>query len=242
MKYKIDSNIYEVERYFFDEKAYFQGYENCSLTQGFLKHGLIYEEHLYNIYYKYLNKNSIVVEGGSFIGDQSVFLSKISNTLYTFEPLKKTFNLLLKNLELNGCDNVLAFNKGLSDKIGTVSFHHIPTGNLGGTSLNENTMPDMDFPEIREDDQDVAEIITIDSLSLDKLDFIKLDIEGYEPKALMGGIETIRKWKPVLLIESYCNHQGGYSLEYVKNKFDFLIDIGYQVKNCGGPNWIFKKI
>jgi FkbM family methyltransferase len=43
--------------------------------------------------------------------------------------------------------------------------------------------------------------ITIDSLNLPKCDLIQLDVEGYELNALLGGIETIKKYHPVLCIE-----------------------------------------
>lgn len=242
MKYNIDVNVYELKRYYYDESAYFYGYENCSMTQNFLKLGLIYEEFLYNNYYRFLDETSIVIEGGSFIGDQTVFLSKISNKVYTFEPLKPTYDLLLKNLELNNCHNVETFNKGLSEKESTVLFHNIPSGNLGASCFSDNPLGELDINELDGNDQIFAETTTIDSLKLNKLDFIKLDIEGYEIKALKGGIETIKKNTPIILIESWSNHNGEYSIDYVKRNFNLLLDLGYSVQNCGGPNWLFRKI
>jgi len=222
--------------------GYFYGYENCPLTINYLKLGLIYEEFLYNNYYRFLDKSSIVIEGGSFIGDQTVFLSKISDKVYSFEPLKSTYDLLLKNLELNNCHNVVAYNKGLSEKETTVLFHNIPSGNLGASCLSENPLGELEINELNENDQMCAEMTTIDTLDLNKLDFIKLDIEGYEIKALKGGIETIKKYYPVILIESWSNHKGEYSIDYVKNNFNLLLELGYSVQNCGGPNWLFRKI
>ncbi len=43
--------------------------------------------------------------------------------------------------------------------------------------------------------------ITIDSLELDRLDFIKIDCEGFEHKILKGAEKTIKKFKPVMVIE-----------------------------------------
>jgi hypothetical protein len=45
-------------------------------------------------------------------------------------------------------------------------------------------------------------MLTIDSLDLKRLDFIKIDVEGMELEALAGGRNTIMKHKPVMLIES----------------------------------------
>ena len=44
-------------------------------------------------------------------------------------------------------------------------------------------------------------IETLDSFNLKEIDFIKLDVEGYEEKILQGGINTIQKYKPTLVIE-----------------------------------------
>ena len=43
----------------------------------------------------------------------------------------------------------------------------------------------------------------IDDLNLPILDLIHLDIEGYEKKALTGGIQTIKRCKPVIVLENY---------------------------------------
>lgn len=43
--------------------------------------------------------------------------------------------------------------------------------------------------------------LTIDSLNLEKVDFLKVDVEGYEIKVLMGAENTIKRWNPVILVE-----------------------------------------
>ena len=69
--------------------------------------------------------------------------------------------------------------------------------------------------------------ITIDSLNLVKCDFIKIDVEGAEWECLAGATETIKKFHPVIILETwnskknmvklnkYCNEYG-YSFEYLK--------------------------
>jgi hypothetical protein len=47
----------------------------------------------------------------------------------------------------------------------------------------------------------VVEAITIDSMNLPRLDFLKLDIEGFELNAIRGAKETIKKYKPYLWVE-----------------------------------------
>ncbi len=43
--------------------------------------------------------------------------------------------------------------------------------------------------------------LTIDDLQLDRLDFIKIDVEGFEARALKGGAETIQKLLPIIYFE-----------------------------------------
>lgn len=85
-------------------------------------------------------------------------------------------------------------------------------------------------------DGDTVEVITIDSMDLSGLDFLKLDVEGWELFALQGGRETIQRFKPVVILEEngLCQRYGiqpgsagkllelwGYTLREVCNK-DFI--------------------
>ena len=77
------------------------------------------------------------------------------------------------------------------------------------------------------------ETITIDSLDLDGCDFIKIDVEGFEPLVLLGAEETIRKYKPVILFEKNFKKvsdevlaEFGVTPEQ-NNSFDLLNKFGY---------------
>lgn len=48
---------------------------------------------------------------------------------------------------------------------------------------------------------DMVDITTIDSLALGDLDLLQLDVEGYESQALVGGMETIKRCRPVIQVE-----------------------------------------
>lgn len=80
----------------------------------------------------------------------------------------------------------------------------------------------------------------IDCLGLEQLDFIKLDVEGYETKAINGGMNTITKCRPVIVLECWESHQGGCDLDHTKLKFKMLLDLGYTVTQIGNnPDWLF---
>ena len=75
--------------------------------------------------------------------------------------------------------------------------------------------------------------------NLDKFDFIKLDIEGYEPKAINGALDSIKKYRPVITLECWSNHYGGVDYEYTKNTFKMLINIGYSLSQIENSDWLF---
>ena len=70
-------------------------------------------------------------------------------------------------------------------------------------------------------DGEEIKLTTIDSLELERLDFIKLDIEGYELFALKGAEETIKRCKPLIAFE-ILSHASNYGYTE-KQMFDYLI-------------------
>ena len=64
----------------------------------------------------------------------------------------------------------------------------------------------------------------IDDLNLPGCDLIQLDLEGYEFYALQGGIETIKKYNPVIVIETVWSERYGITLHQVEN---WLKNLGY---------------
>ena len=126
-----------------------------------------------------------VIDGGAHIGSWSVCLADVFDTVLSFEPLKSNYDCLVENTK--NFDNVETYMKALGDEEGRMSMHTpVNPGNSGAGWLM---------------DGDDFEVITIDSLGLEGLDFLKLDVEGYEPHAIAGALETIKEFHPVILVE-----------------------------------------
>ena len=64
-------------------------------------------------------------------------------------------------------------------------------------------------------------------------------MEGYESLAIAGGFNTIKKCKPVIVMEVWKNHFGGVDINYTQDLFKNLIDIGYELRHLSGPDFIF---
>lgn len=77
--------------------------------------------------------------------------------------------------------------------------------------------------ETEEEGGEEVKIKTLDSFNIkEKIDLIKIDVEGFEYFALSGGIQTIKKNKPVILIEE---HNYGNS-----KVFKLLMELGYKIR------------
>ena len=135
------------------------------------------------------------------------------NFVLSFEASSKTSEDFNKNLRLNNLENILLNNLAISDvDNNVVTFNE--SYNDWESSLSHNKFEEKGITKIN--------TVTIDT-SLNKYDlndyflFIKLDIEGHEFQAIKGGINTIRKYNPIIIIEF-----SKYIFENNKNSFKFL--------------------
>ena len=242
--YNID-HVCKVTNYHNGTDAVFKVFDDCIISEE-LRHNRKWEPHLHSIFDKYITSNSTVVEVGCHIGSHSVKLSKLCKFLYCFEPMPKSNALLLKNLNLNSCNNVNVFTEGLSKTKSKTFFQYSMIGNIGASSLADNpTPPEGENPFLKHSIQSSKDIevhlITLDSLCLEALDFMKIDVEGYEPYVLEGAMESIKKFMPIIVLESYSSFLGTIDFEFTKNKFQNLIQLGYNMQHIEGPDYLFIK-
>lgn len=172
---------------------------------------LVHNKWLYDSLKPYITKESVVLEGGAFIGDNTAFLSELAKKVISFEPNKEAFGCLEYNF--NKVSNVEIHNKGLGDKKGKAGI--VIDANAGASYLIQGSEID---------------ITTIDDLKLSKLDFIILDCEGFEHKILKGGEKTLKKFKPKMLIEI---NNGALMRNGMTDNdlYIYLIELGYEIKN-----------
>lgn len=234
-KYQVEDDFFLLENYHEEQPARFKLYSRCSICD-IIKTGRIWEPHIHLVFEKYLDTNSVVIEGGCHIGAHSVKLSKLSKRVLYFEPLPPSYNLLVENLRINGCNNFVAHQQGLAERKSFGKFSWITTGNVGASGLCENPMGELH--RVPEDENFDVKLTSIDDLNLDQLDFIKLDVEGYEIKAIKGAIETINKFRPTILLECWEDHTGKSSVEHAEKTFRLLLDINYSLERISHADWL----
>ena len=242
---KYENNIYELKNYHNKNSAFFKLYKNCPISDC-VKNGHKWEEHQHNIIDKYVKDSYYCVEVGCHIGTISVKLSKSCKKLYCFEPLITSFNLLKENLELNNCNNVIIHNKGLSNENKQGYLDFISPNNPGGTGILCDSQ-NINSNVINLTNKYPIELITLDSFNIDKLDYLKIDVEGYENNVINGAFKTIKKCKPLIVMEIFENmntYSDGQpvipmSVEKVKDRYKNIIDLGYNVINIDQHDYLF---
>lgn len=154
---------------------------------------LKYEKDIYN---KYVNKNKSILEIGACVGVITFVLSKLCNkTVYSFEPNKISYNLLQNNINSNNINNVKIFNKGVGNlKKSKIVYSH--PDNIGQTILG------LDPKDILKSNGQIVDMIKIDDMDfLKDVDFIKIDVEGYELDVLRSGKKYFKGNNPTVLVE-----------------------------------------
>lgn len=143
-----------------------------------------YEEFEMKLMVKNLKPGDTFLDIGGGIGYHTVLASKIVGSegrVIVFEPDPQYFKFIQKNLKENECNNVVLFQKAVSNRTGKTKFYLYDK--IGRNRMEEVNYFLADF-EIR----DCIEVETtkIDDLLDEKVDFIKMDIEGSEYLALEG--------------------------------------------------------
>jgi FkbM family methyltransferase len=142
-------------------------------------------------------KNTNAIDGGANKGIYSYYLSMLCQQVHAFEP-NPTMYAYLKAAVPN---NVITYQIALSDVIGQASFNVPTTANTFHHTRGSLLEVQGEKGETGVVCIDV-EVVTLDSLQLDNIGFIKLDLEGNELAALMGAQQLIEKNRPVILAEA----------------------------------------
>jgi len=141
-----------------------------------------------------------VVHAGAFFGDFLPALSRAASTVWAFEPCRENFRCAHMTGLLNGLSNVRLHHGGLSDYQGELSLRTREPGGevLGGASRFVDGNPS------GLEERELSPVATLDSLlPADRpIAVIQLDVEGHEQRALTGALVTVRRWRPVLVLET----------------------------------------
>lgn len=166
----------------------------------------------------------VILDIGANIGYYTTLFSDLvgdHGKVYAFEPTLHYLEALRANVAVNNSSNVEIINTGLSDMESKSKIK------IGDSSATMHWIS-----EAKERDTEIIELQTLDSFiekrSISRLDFIKIDIDGHEPRVFKGASKTLEKFRPVILFEISKKHyeHAGFSLTETYNE---IIPSGY---NC----------
>ena len=172
---------------------------------------------------RHVRPGAVVLDCGANIGNHALYFSRVcgAGKVHAFEPQKRCVEIMSKNLALNGVqDQVEIHPVVLGAKAGSASVAHREAGNVGGTAFAPC-------------ETGGYEMRTLDSYAFDKVDFIKIDVEGAHYDLLQGARETLRRCSPVVWIEMFAEPHGdgaydrGRELEL---PMKFLAENGYRLE------------
>jgi FkbM family methyltransferase len=145
--------------------------------------------------HKFVPGKEVAIDVGANYGLFSYRLSSLYSKVYAFEINPG----LTPDLVAYNPGNIEVIPKGLSSKAGKATlFTPLLNGQElhGWASLAPNNCPDTDQHVETE-----VEIVTLDSFALPAVSFMKMDVEGHEVEALKGAVETLKRCRPMVLVE-----------------------------------------
>ena len=154
-----------------------------------------YEPEMGETLRRYLRPGSTFVDIGANEGFFTVQAAKIvgnSGRVLAVEPQGRLQEVIRKNLELNGLTNVTLVRSAVSDRPGEAELHISPSTNTGSTGLSQSTRYRVP--------QEAVPVNTLEGIldqhGIEKVDLMKMDIEGFEYEALTGA-ERLLKTKRI---------------------------------------------
>jgi FkbM family methyltransferase len=141
----------------------------------------------------------VLIDVGANTGMYSLFAAQHAKEVHAFEPFPPILPRLRAHITENNISNIVVHAVGLGEAEAELPFYSPPEGNLGTGSF---------VPELKQgnrDEQLTLKVVAGDAYfpkaGITRVDFIKIDIEGYEKAALAGLRETLRRHRPIVLME-----------------------------------------
>ena len=213
-------------------KFYLPNYPTDCISQCIVGGKDYWDKSALNLIDKYLKDNSVILDIGANVGSHSLYwaIERKAQKVYSFEPYTQTYEILETNIKLNNLEKIVfPSNKGLSNETCNAKVKSFWERNVGGTSFEKNSEGDFEF-------------VSVDSLNIpEKIDLIKIDVEGHEMEVLEGAIKTIFNNKPIIVIETFnkkeqvtqfLNSLGFTLAETIREGEDYI----FQYKRLVGEN------
>ncbi len=156
---------------------------------------------------KATENQSVFLDIGANTGWHSVYLSRYVNTVLAVEPYPPVIEQLNKNIQTNNIKNIQVHPVGFSNHVGSFPFYTRDESKMASGSFDSDFFnhkkPPMNLPLVVGDEY-------LKSRGMERVDLIKIDIEGYERYALFGLKQILKTSRPVVAMELNAT-EGGFN-------------------------------
>lgn len=181
--------------------------EGYALEQKFFWKGLDAWEKNSNLLWRTLVKrSSVIFDIGANTGIYTIVAKKVNPaaTVFAFEPVKRIYDVLIKNIEINKYEKVVAINEAVSDKKGQFEFFDSEDDNLYEASLEKSHADSLPYLK-KSIIHYTVNVETVENVILDyklnHIDLMKIDVESHEPSVIKGMGTYLQKFRPIIIIE-----------------------------------------
>jgi len=188
---------------------------------------------LLNCRRKHFGDGVVAIDGGANIGVHTVEWSRHMHgwgKVTAFEAQEFVYYALAGNVALNNCINASARLAALGERCGELAVprpDYFSPASFGSLELREQTGTEFIGQRVSYavDACSTVPMVNLDSLSFDRLDLAKLDVEGMELDVLRGGRQLIEKYHPIMIVEFIKSDRSAIE--------GFFQHMGYQVFRIG---------
>ena len=214
-------------RHFLDKPFTINGYSMCvhSNDVGISKELALYRVHepcVTELYRTLVHPGDVIVDIGSNIGYYALMAEQLVGArglVLAIEPETSNYYLLLRNIELNNAANILPYNYAIGDKNGVATFYLAEKSNI-------HSMLDAYGSAKSTTVQSVTLKSLLDTAAIDKVNLIRMDVEGYETTIIPNILPLLAQWKPTLVLELHCDVVG---YEALRQLLRSLASLGYKL-------------
>jgi FkbM family methyltransferase len=186
---------------------------------------LVHEPAVTRVFREYIKPGMGVLDVGANIGYFTLLAASLvgsEGSVYAFEPSPANAKMLCASQKANRFDNIVIVQAAATDQPGLLKyFPELTNGSVASLAAEspQDIFSAETVPGVRLDDNLPPEV---------RIDFMKMDVEGYEFKAAQGAMQTIRRNRPIIVTEfspltlrTCCGVAGE---EFLR----LFIDLGYQ--------------
>lgn len=217
-------------------------------TEVFVNHKKSFEYSTLQLFSTLLKPGDVIIDVGANSGLYSILYSQLAGeegVVHAFEPDAATFSLLQENLRLNNCNNVLTYNFALSNKEGWIEMLTFNPENIKLISGDSFKYMQEVTADKMNDENTCINAYRLDDLkeltTAAKIDFIKIDVEGAELLVLKGSVNTILKYKPVIIFELSGEWTNRFNYKPYQ-LLGFLSELGYEMEEYDFQQWIARPV